>query len=62
MNTLIKYFFAIFVVFIVILLLNVIVQLGTPLVGDYNAILTNFINSMAYIMLIFGGLFWLSRR
>jgi hypothetical protein len=45
----------------IILILNVVDQANTPLVGDWTAITGNFINIIPYLMLIFGGLFYVTR-
>jgi len=49
-------------IFMIFLILNVIDQANTPLVGDWTAITNNFINILPYLMLIFSGLFYVTRK
>lgn len=62
MNRFIKVFLVIFSVFMIILVLNVVDQLNTPLMGDWALITTNFINTLPYLILIFLGIFYVSKR
>jgi hypothetical protein len=62
MNRFIRVFMVIFVVFLMILFLNTVDQMNTPLSGDWAAITTNFIGVMPYMMLIFFGLFYALKR
>jgi hypothetical protein len=50
-----------FSIFLVVLILNVVDQANTPLVGDWTAITANFLNIIPYLMLIFSGLFYVTR-
>jgi hypothetical protein len=61
MNRGVKMILLFFSIFMIILILNVVDQANTPLVGDWTTITTNFINILPYMMLIFGGLFYVSR-
>jgi hypothetical protein len=49
-------------IFMIFLVLNVVDQANTPLVGDWTTITTNFINILPYLMLIFSGIYYVSRR
>jgi hypothetical protein len=61
MNRGVKMILLFFSIFMIVLLLNVVDQMNTPLVGDWTTITANFLNIMPYLMLIFGGLFYVTR-
>jgi hypothetical protein len=61
-NRFIRVFGVLFVVFLIILLLNSVDQMNTPLSGDWTVITNNFLGLMPYVMLIFFGLFYALKR
>jgi hypothetical protein len=57
-NRFIKVFGTIFVVFLIVLILNTMGQMNSPMPGDWATVTTNYLGFAPYVMLIFFGLFY----